>query len=449
MNHVHFIGIGGVSMSGLAQILLNNGVEVSGSDRQNSPTIEILRNLGAAIYINHAESNINNPDLVVYTAAIHNDNEELMAARAKGIPTITRAEFLGKLMGEYETSIAIAGTHGKTTTTGMIASVFMACANPTVLLGGNMSSMNGNVRIGDKKQIIVEACEYCDSFLEFNPSVSLITNVEADHLDYFDDLDDIIESFHQFMAQSGRVVVNADDANAMRASEGIECVKYSVDYSDSTISSTNDRADYIAKNIRNIQGKTRYEAWHKCIKLCDVELSVRGLHNVSNSIGALAVCHSCGVAVTDIIKGLAAFKGTERRFEYKGSLNGIDLYDDYAHHPTEIKTTIATAQELPNKNVWYIFQSHTYTRTLKLKDEFIEVLSPLKNLIIADIYAAREEPIDGVSGKDMAEWCGAKYLGDFDAIAAYLLENAKPGDAIITVGAGDAVDIIDKILLKE
>jgi UDP-N-acetylmuramate--alanine ligase len=442
--HVHFIGIGGVSMSGLAHILLHLNDTVSGSDRQESPETKRLREAGAEIFIGHSAENIKNPDLAVYTAAISKDNPELLRARALGIPTINRADFLGELMRDFEISIAVSGTHGKTTTTGMLACVFNAAKlNPTVMIGGNLPQIGGNIQIGGTDVLILEACEYVDSFLSFNPNIAVITNIEADHLDYFSSVAQIRDSFTRFIDRlhaEGCAVVNKDNKNAVVAAEKSDRKKLYYSLRDRS-------ADLYANELQFNEGIPSFEVMSDGKMLADIALKVRGEHNVSNALAAFGAAMSFGVGCEDIAAGLGEFTGTERRFEYRGEVNGVRLFDDYAHHPSEIKTTFLTAETYPHNKIWYIFQPHTYSRTQSLHDEFVDVLSRPENMIIADIYAARENPIKNVNAKNLAKDCGADYVGSLSEIAAHLSKKAKNGDLIVTIGAGDVNKIISELLL--
>lgn len=433
-------------MSGLAQILMHRGEQVTGSDRQDSEDIERLRAAGAEVVIGHAAENIQSPDLVVYTAAISRDNPELLAARKKNIPTIVRADFLGELMRDFTCPIGISGTHGKTTTTGMLGCVFNESGlDPTIMIGGNLPQIGGNIQIGSDAVLVFEACEYVDSFLSFNPKMAVITNIEADHLDYFDSISEIRDSFVKFLQKlpdDGTAIVNKDNKNAVIVSNKTDCRKiyYSVQ---------NPSADYYASDIHYNEGKPTFSICSDGETLANITLNVRGEHNVSNALAAFAVASEFGMNHDAIAKGLETFTGTGRRFESHGEVRGIRLFDDYAHHPTEIKTTFASAEALERTGkIWYVFQPHTYSRTKALKEEFIEVLYGRENVIIADIYAARENPIKDITSQNLARDCGATYIdGDLGDIADFLAENAKSGDIIVTLGAGDVHKIIG--FLKE
>ena len=434
--NVHFIGIGGISMSAIAHILLSNGAIVSGSDRNDSAIIDTLEKSGAKIFIGHSPENIKNPDLVIYTAAISHDNPEFLAAKEKGIPMMERAEFLGQLMTEYEMPIAVSGTHGKTTTTSMLSCALLyAGLDPTILVGGELSQINGNYHLGSKKHMVFEACEYVDSFLHFNPYCAIVLNVEADHLDYFSGLEQIKQSFGKFakrIPENGFVVLNSDDENVMGSAKGVKCRK--VLYGE--------KGDYRAENITFDEsgcGKFAVVFGHE---RADVHLGVRGSHNVSNALAVFATAHNLGLEPEIIAKGIGSFTGTVRRFEYKGDVGGAKIYDDYAHHPTEVKVTINAAKNILHNRVWCVFQPHTYTRTKALMEDFAQALSLADKVIVTDIYAARE-PNDGVThSSHLAEKIkGAMYISDFNDIAEYIQKNAEENDIVITMGAGSITQL--------
>ncbi len=443
--HVHFIGIGGISMSALAHTLLVRGYKVTGSDGSDSSIIEVLRKDGAEIHIGQRAENISNPDLVVYTAAISKDNPELVAARDKGIKTMERADFLGMLMLEYEMPISISGTHGKTTTTSMLSSVMLgADLDPTVLVGGEFNMIGGNYKIGSEKYLVFEGCEYVDSFLKFNPYSAIILNIEEDHLDYFSGIDQIIESFNKFMKKipkHGFVVINADDQNVLKAAKDVECEK--ITYGKS--------GEFSYANISyDENGCASFDVMHKDSALVRISLSVGGAHNVSNALAVFAAAYRFGVSPEVIARGISDFTGTKRRFEYKGEINGAKIYDDYAHHPTEILATHSIATNMQHNKTHIIFQPHTFSRTKALFSDFVSVLSKYDNVIITDIYAAREKNTVGITAQDLAaEIKNARYISDFSDIAKQIKESVKPGDIVITMGAGTITKLSDFILNVE
>ena len=441
-SHVHFIGIGGISMSGLAHILLMRGIKVTGSDRTESNITEILKNDGAEIYIGQRAENIQNPDLVVYTAAISDDNPELCEARNKNIETIERADFLGELMKEFKMPVSISGTHGKTTTTSMLSTVLLhAGEDPTILVGGELNSIGGNYHVGTDKYLIFEGCEYVDSFLKFNPYSAIILNIEEDHLDYFDGIEQIKESFNKFMRKipkEGFVVVNADDPNVMNSTHDVEC----------EIITYGKSGDYSYKNESfDNNGYGNFDVYFKDEKIAHIQLSIGGKHNISNATAVFAVASKLGINPDIIAEGIKKFTGTKRRFEYKGTFNGAKVFDDYAHHPTEISATLDAAKKMEHNKIWVVFQPHTYTRTNALFNQFIEALAPFDNVIITDIYAAREKNTIGISSKSLADKIkNARYISDFSEISEHLKANVSENDIVITMGAGTITDL-SKFLL--
>ena len=449
---IHFIGIGGISMSGLAEILIDEGFQVSGSDIKDTELIEHLRKLGAEIYIGQTASNIKDPDVVVYTAAIHPDNEEFCEVKRRNIPMMTRAELLGELMNNYGEAINVAGTHGKTTTTSMITEILMeAEKDPTVTVGGILESIGGNIRVGGSEYFVAEACEYTNSFLSFYPTIEVILNVEADHLDFFKDIDDIRHSFRRFidrLPQDGRgfLVINGDieDLDYFTGDMGCDYVTYG----------RSEDNDYSARDISFDElGHPSYTLLVDGEELGRVELSVNGIHNVYNSLAAIAVATRLGISLYDTKRALGKFRGTERRFEYKGEVEGFTIIDDYAHHPQEIVATIEAARHYPHKKLWVAFQPHTYTRTKALMDDFAKALSRCDEVILTDIYAAREQNTIGVSSEDLAEKireAGGRvtYIKDFADIEKFILNNLRTGDLLITMGAGNIVDVADHLISK-
>ena len=447
--HVHFIGIGGISMSGLAKVLLKEGFTVSGSDNKRSPLTEQLEEAGAAVFYGQKASNIiDGIDVVVYTAAIHADNEEYQAAVKKGLSMLTRAQLLGQLMTNYDIPIAVAGTHGKTTTTSMLTHILLAAdTDPTVSVGGILNAIGGNIRVGNSEIFVTEACEYTNSFLEFFPKISIILNIDEDHLDFFKDLEDIRRSFRRFaelLPSDGCLIINGDIERLNGLTDGLSCkvVTYG----------TGSALDYSAANIsHNELGNASFDFIKKGNFMSRITLSVNGEHNVSNALAALAAADLLGIPVCEASEGLKKFRGTKRRFEYKGEVNGITIIDDYAHHPTEIKASLMAARHYPHREIWCVFQPHTFTRTKALFHEFVEALSYTDHSILADIYAARETDTLGISSADIAEelcktGADAYYLPSFEKIEAFCMEKCKKGDMLITMGAGDVVNIGDSLL---
>ena len=447
--HVHFMGIGGISMSGLAEILLNAGFTVSGSDQNASSITEHLKSLGAAIQIGQRKENINDSiDLVVYTAAISKENEEYVAACEKQIPMLSRAELLGQLMTNYETPIAISGTHGKTTTTSMLTHILLAAgSDPTISVGGILKAIGGNIRVGTSPVFVTEACEYTNSFLSFFPKISVILNVEEDHLDFFSGIEEITESFHQFakkLPENGLLVINGDIPTKDAILKNLSCrIK--------TYGTLKDN-DYYPSNITyDEMGNSSFDLFSGEEPIGHFILKVAGEHNIYNAISAILVAKELGITNEQINDGFSTFFGTNRRFEYKGDLCGVHVVDDYAHHPTEIQATLNAASRYPHKELWCVFQPHTYSRTKAFLDDFAKVLSQADHVVLADIYAAREVDTGEISSKDLAEKIATygtdvHYFPSFDEIENFLLTNCKKNDLLITMGAGNVVNIGESLL---
>ena len=447
--HVHFIGIGGISMSGLAEILLKEHFTISGSDAKESALTKHLENMGATVFYPQKASNIiDGIDVVVYTAAIHDDNPEYAEAKRQNLPMLSRAELLGQLMTNYETPIAISGTHGKTTTTSMLSHILLeAETDPTISVGGILNAIGGNIRVGNSDIFVTEACEYTNSFLNFFPKISVILNVEEDHMDFFKDIHDIRNSFHKFSAllpEDGLLVVNKNIEELETITDGLVCNVV-------TYSETQD-ADYSAANIEFDElGNASFDLIKYGTYVDRIMLSVVGNHNVSNALGVIAVADALEIPLEVIKKGILSFTGTVRRFQYKGERNGFTIIDDYAHHPTEIRATLTSAQNYPHKDIWCIFQPHTYTRTKAFFHEFAEALSLADHIILADLYAARETDTLGMTSEALAEelkklGADAYYLPSFEAIENFVLEKVIHGDVLITMGAGDVVNIGESLL---
>ena len=440
--HIHFIGIGGISMSGLAEILLTEGFTVSGSDMHRSPLTETLEQKGITVSYRQTPANLTDDiDLIVHTAAIGAGNPELSAAVEKGIPCLTRAQLLGQMMRNYKMPVAVSGTHGKTTTTSMIAEILLkADTDPTLSIGGILRSIGGNIRIGKSDYFVTEACEYTNSFLEFFPKIGIILNIEEDHLDFFHGIDEIRDSFHRFAAllpEDGTLIVNGTIDGLETVIKKLPCriITFgddpSFDYSFDHL--TFDDAACPAFTLHTRGGQTR-----------TVTLSVPGEHNVYNALAALALSDLLGLPTDTVLDALRDFHGTDRRFEYKGQIGGVTVIDDYAHHPTEITATLQAAQNYPHNTLWCVFQPHTYSRTKAFLPEFAQALALADRVVLADIYAAREKDTLGVSSRmlqDEIRRLGKEcaYFPSFDEIENFLLENCSGGDLLITMGAGDVV----------
>lgn len=453
--HAHFIGIGGVSMSGLAEILKKEGFTVSGSDMKESDTTRSLESNGIKVYIGQVASNITEDiDFVVYTAAIHPDNEEYIEVKTREIPMLTRAEFLGQVMDNYKYSVAVAGTHGKTTTTSMMAHIMLeAKTDPTISIGGHLEAINGNIKVGSSDYFVTEACEYTNSYHEFKAYASIILNIDNDHLDFFKNIENIAASFATFATKTqdgGALIVNGDMKyrdQVIDAVKGrnIEVITFGKE----------DGNKYQAKNIRlNELGQPTYTLYIDGEDKGEISLSVMGEHNAINSLSAIAASQYIGIDFESIREGLKKCHSADRRFQYKGTTKkGATIIDDYAHHPTEISASLTVAKAVVKNKLWVAFQPHTYSRTKAHLDDFAKALSVSDHVLLADIYAAREKDDGSVSSKDLEKklqelGCDAVYLGDFESIENYFEKNSENNDMLITMGAGN-IDSVGVELLKK
>ena len=445
---IHMVGIGGISMSGLAEILMNKDVKITGSDLQETEITKRLRSMGAVINIGHSAGNISGQDLVVYTVAVSQDNPELVEARNRSIPIIERSELLGAIMDQFENCIAVSGTHGKTTTTSMISSILLESGlDPTIHVGGILSLIGGNTRIGNSSYFITEACEYRNSFLHFRPSLAIILNIDADHLDFFRDIEHIKSSFETFLSNvrtPGLIVLNLDDPQTKSLSKVLTrpVITYGIN---------SPEADWTCEKIAIKEGYAEFVIIHKKAVWASVKLSVPGMHNVSNALAAIASCHGLGVSKGAIIKGLENYNGTRRRLEHKGIINNIRVMDDYAHHPTEIQASLNAARALANNHLICIFQPHTYTRTHELLDDFSRAFALVDTVIVTDIYAAREKDTGIINSRILTDRINlntgnAVYIPDFNDIVKYLHENTATGDLILAMGAGNIYQVADMFL---
>lgn len=427
---VHLVGIGGVSMRPLGLVLQGMGVQVSGSDMNASVSTDELKAHGIEVAIGHRAENVQGAACIIRTAAVHNDNPEIAAARAAGIPVFERAQAWGVIMRAYKNAVCVSGTHGKTTTSCMVTHVLMeAGMDPTVMIGGYLPMLHAGHRVGRSDTIVLESCEYCDSFLNFFPTMAIVLNIEADHLDYFKDLADIQKSFRKFaqlVPTNGSILANGDDANTLEALQGLDLLTFGIS----------------GQNM--VHGEAYSEDWREFDVVCDgqlychLKLAVYGRHNALNALAAAAAAWKLKIPGEAVEKGLASFHGAGRRLEYKGSYHGADLYDDYAHHPGELHATIAAVKGMGYKRIVLAFQPHTYSRTKKLFADFVRELKQADQVVLAEIYAARERNTFGISSRDLAaEIPGAVYLETLPEVTAYLKTNAQPGDILLTVGAGD------------
>lgn len=448
--NIHAIGIGGIGLSAICEILLSRGYNVSGSDMKESEMTMKLAQMGARVFIGHRRENVENADVLLYTAAIGPDNPELLRAKERGIPCLSRAEMLGYLMSEYQNSIAVSGTHGKTTTTSMVSLIMEnAGLDPTILVGGNLGEIGGNCQVGYSQYFVTEACEYVDSFLSLKPRIEIILNIDSDHLDYFKDINQIVRSFDKFaklVPEDGLII--AYDANPF--------VNQVINGLDNVITfGLNENCNYYGKDIRfDENGMPGFDVYKNGEFLIHVDLSVPGEHNVLNALAAFACTNTLGVSEKIIADTLHGYSGTERRFDIIGTTSGgVKVVDDYAHHPTEIKATLSATKNVPHNELWVCFQPHTYTRTLALFDEFADAFTETDHLILAEIYAAREKNIYKISSQQLMEKIKEThpdkdvcYIDNFGDIAKYLKENTSKGDMVITMGAGDIYKVGDLLL---
>ena len=443
----YLIGIGGVSMSSLAEVLLGMGLIVCGSDFNRSKNVIALEAKGIHVEIGHRAENIPaDADFVVRTAAVRDDNPEIKQAHAMNIPVFERTEAWGAISRDYGNAVCISGTHGKTTTTSMCTHILMAAdKDPTVMIGGTLPLLNAGHRVGHGNVIVMEACEYYNSFLSFHPTVAVILNIEADHLDFFKDLYDVENSFRQFaerVPQDGYIVANYDDLNTMQTVMDVDRKKITF--------GLDPRADVHAANIEYIGANSHFDIIYKKRRFTDVTLHVPGEHNVKNALAATAAAICLGIRPTAVKYGLAGFNGAGRRFEFKGKYNGADVYDDYAHHPGELKCLLDTVEKLNYRRTVLVFQPHTYSRTAALFQDFVKQLKRPDVVFLAAIFAAREQNTIGISSSALADEIeGACFFPTFEELEAELRRTAEPGDIILTVGAGDVYKIGEHLAAEE
>ena len=442
--NIHMIGIGGISMSGIAEILANLGFSVTGSNNVDSEILHTLRKAGIKVFIGHNAQNVVGSDCVVYTAAIPQNNVELVHAKELGISTIERSDFLGELTRCYKNTIAISGTHGKTTTTSLVSLCFLeAKKDPSIQVGAILEELNGNYRVGNSENFIIEACEYVESFLKFSPKSEIILNIDNDHLDYYKNFENIKKAFIKYvklLPDDGHLIINADDLNCLDLPVYTKAstIKYGIE---------NEDVDFQAKNIQfDEDGFPEFDVYKYNEFYGHIKLSILGKHNVLNVLACIALCDTYKISKTDIINAISKFKGADRRFEYKGNVNGAKIFDDYGHHPTEV---FATAKALENKKYnesWVVFQPHTYSRTFNLLNDFAHSLLEFDHIIITDIYAARETNTYNISSKDLVDEINklgkeAIYIPLLEDCASYLKNNVKQNDIVLTLGAGTVTNV--------
>ncbi|MDO4748773.1 MAG: UDP-N-acetylmuramate--L-alanine ligase [Eubacteriales bacterium] len=438
---IHFIGIGGSGMCPLAEILHSEGFELTGSDCNESDTLERIKSYSIPVFMGHNESNITDQELVVYTAAVKMDNPELLEAKKKGIPCIERSIMLGIVTRRYNRSIAVSGTHGKTSTTAMLSQILIGSGfDPSAIIGGKLPFIGGNSYVGQSDIIVCEACEYVDTFLELNPYISIILNVDADHLDYFKDLDHIKQSFNKFAKQTtGALVINGDDENTLDAVKDVDLPKVTFGFKDTN--------DYYIANLKTNGAFSTFDYMSKGEKLCEIELVVPGTHNIYNALAAAATASYLGATPAEISENLHKFTGVHRRFEILGKPQGITVADDFAHHPTELTTTLSAAMNMGFNKVWAVFQPHTFSRTAMLLDDFAKALSIPDQAIISEILPVRETNTYNIYNTDLGNKIdGAVCIDTFEDITKYICENAKDGDLVLTMGGGNVYMCANMIL---
>ena len=445
--HIHFIGIGGSGMFPLAQILHGKGYYLTGSDNNETDTLQMVREMGIPVTLGQRAENIEGADLIVHTAAIMDDNPELIAARASGVPTIERSVLLGEISAWYPAAICVSGTHGKTTTSSMTTQILLdAGLDPTCVIGGKLPAIHGGGRIGKSGAMVCEACEFVDTFLKLHPDIAVILNIDADHLDYFKTMENLIASFHKFASMATRAVIaNGDDQNTLKALKDLD--KRIITFGYSSIN------DYYPANIEHVDGVTiSFDLCRDSEILTPIRLHVPGDHNILNAIAACIAAHEVGASWEQCAKGLDAFHGAQRRFEVLGKFGGITVADDYGHHPTEITATLTAAKKLPFKRVWAVHQPFTYSRTAMLLDDFAKALSIADRVVLSEIMGSREKNTWNIYAKDLAEKIpGCVWFPEFPEIADYVVAHAEPGDLIITLGCRDVnkcahmmVDLLSK-----
>ena len=447
--HIHFIGIGGSGMFPLAQILHAKGYYLTGSDNNETDTLQMVREMGIPVTLGQKAENIEGADLIVHTAAIMPDNPELIAARESGVPTIERSVLLGEITAHYSDAVCISGTHGKTTTTSMTTQILLdAGIDPTCVIGGKLPAIHGSGRVGKSPVMVCEACEFVDTFLKLYPDIAVILNIDADHLDYFKTMENLIASFRKFAEKATKVlIVNGDDLNTQKAVSGLDKRILTFGYAPTN--------DYYPKNIEHVDGVTlSFDLCRKEEVLTRITLHIPGDHNILNAIAACVASHEAGATWEQCAAGLNAFHGAQRRFEVLGKIGGITVADDYGHHPTEIEATLKAAKALPFKRVWAVHQPFTYSRTATLLDDFARVLSHADFVVLSEIMGSREKNTYNIYAKDLAAKIpNCVWFPDFPEIADYVVKNARPGDLILTLGCGDinkcAHLIVEKLKEKE
>ncbi len=429
VKNIHLIGIGGSGMCPLAEILHSKGYTLTGSDNNESDPLKRIKALGIKVYMGHSAENVHGAELIIYSAAISQDNPEIVEAKRLGIPLMERSHMLGALTRRYDNVIGVCGTHGKTTVSSMITHILILNKqNPTAVIGGKLPLINSNGIAGDSDTMVCESCEFVDTFLQLSPDKAVLLNIDNDHLDYFKTMDNLVESFRKFVNMASLTFVNGDDPLCMKAAEDCQYMTYGLDKSN----------DFYAENIESGKFGFSFDVMYKGERLTRLNMHIPGKHNIYNGLAGFAACYSEGVAPDDIAKAVESFTGAGRRFEFLGEYNGFTLADDYAHHPTEIKATLSAAKELSYNEVIAVFQPFTFSRTALLKDEFIEALSIADKVILTPIMGSREKNTYNIYSEDIAKALpNAVVVDGFENIADEIIKTAKENDIVITMGGGD------------
>lgn len=449
--YIHFIGVGGISMSGLAQLLLAKGYEVSGSDRSDSKIINHLRELGVKISIGQKKENITNPDLVIYTDAILDDNEELIAAKKLNVPVVTRGVFLGALMRNYKNSIAVSGSHGKSTTTSMISKILIhSDKDATILLGGELDEMKGNVRVGSEEYLVTEACEYKGNIRYYYPQTLIVLNIDEDHLDYYKDLDDIVDTFREYLSnqdENSMTITNLNEENNRLIFDSVKGKLI-------TYAQENEEADYCAFNIKFDEiGRPNFDLRMRNGDVEHFELGVIGRHNINNAMASIIATYENGIDVETIRNNILKYEGLDRRMQIIGEVDDATIMTDYGHHPSEIKVTLDALKEHTKGRLICVWQPHTYSRTKALFDDFLTCFDSSDEVIITDIYAAREKFDPSIHSKDVVDalikkGINAKYIGEFKDCRDYIYKEIKKDDLVLTTGCGNP-DVLARMIVED
>ena len=442
--HIHFIGIGGSGMYPLAQILHTRGYYLTGSDNNETTTLQAVRDMGIPVMLGQRAENIEGADLIVHSAAIMADNPELVAAKASGVLTVERSDLLGLVTSEFSKAFCVSGTHGKTTTSSMLTMILLSAGiDLSTVIGGKLKAIGGSGRAGKSEYMVCEACEFVDTFLKLFPNISIILNIDRDHMDYFKTMENLKRSFSKFCTlTTDLIIANGDDENTMEAVNNSETKAQVITFGKT------EKNDFYASDIRHVSDfHTDFALMHGGAKLCDITIHVPGIHNVYNAVAACAAAYSAGIPVAALREGLEKFGGAMRRFECRAVVNGVTIVDDYGHHPAEIAVTLKTAKEMSFKRVWVVHQPFTYSRTAMLLDEFAEALSIADRVVLTEIMGSREKNTYNIYAKDLAARIeGCVWFPTFEEVAGYVVDNVTEGDLVITTGCGDVYKVADMMI---